>query len=68
MENLIRVQDMCKIYNPGENEVRALDHVNLEINRGEFVAIIGHSGSGKSTLMNMLGCLDVPTSGIIIFL
>ena len=63
MENLIRVQDMCKIYNPGENEVRALDDVNLEINRGEFVAIIGHSGSGKSTLMNMLGCLDVPTSG-----
>lgn len=63
MEKLIKVQDMCKIYNPGENEVRALDHVNLEINRGEFVAIIGHSGSGKSTLMNMLGCLDVPTSG-----
>ena len=63
MEKLIRVQDMCKIYNPGENEVRALDHVHLEINRGEFVAIIGHSGSGKSTLMNMLGCLDVPTSG-----
>lgn len=63
MDNLIKVQDMCKIYNPGENEVRALDHVNLEIQRGEFVAIIGHSGSGKSTLMNMLGCLDVPTSG-----
>lgn len=63
MEKLIKVQDMCKIYNPGENEVRALDHVNLEINRGEFVAIIGHSGSGKSTLMNMLGCLDVPTFG-----
>lgn len=63
MEALIKVRDMCKIYNPGENEVRALDHVNLEIQKGEFVAIIGHSGSGKSTLMNMLGCLDVPTSG-----
>ena len=60
---LITIKDMCKIYNPGENEVRALDHVNLTIDRGEYVAIIGHSGSGKSTLMNMLGCLDVPTSG-----
>ena len=63
MEELIEIRDMCKIYNPGENEVRALDHVNLKINRNEFVAIIGQSGSGKSTLMNMLGCLDVPTSG-----
>lgn len=63
METLVEVQDMCKIYNPGENEVRALDHVSLKINKGEFVGIIGHSGSGKSTLMNMLGCLDVPTSG-----
>ena len=60
---LITIKDMCKSYNPGENEVRALDHVNLTIDRGEYVAIIGHSGSGKSTLMNMLGCLDVPTSG-----
>ena len=62
-DTLIRVEDLCKIYNPGENEVRALDHVNLEIKKGEFVAIIGQSGSGKSTFMNMLGCLDVPTSG-----
>lgn len=62
-DTLIRVEDLCKIYNPGENEVRALDHVNLEIKKGEFAAIIGQSGSGKSTFMNMLGCLDVPTSG-----
>lgn len=63
MEPLIKVENIHKIYNPGENEVRALDGIDLEIQRGEFVAIIGHSGSGKSTLMNMLGCLDVPTSG-----
>ena len=63
MEELIEIRDMCKIYNPGENEVRALDHVDLKINKNEFVASIGQSGSGKSTLMNMLGCLDVPTSG-----
>ena len=60
---LIKVEDLCKVYNPGENEVHALDHVNLEIQTGEFVAIIGQSGSGKSTFMKMLGCLDVPTSG-----
>ena len=63
MDELIEIRNMCKIYNPGENEVRALDHVDLQIDRHEFVAIIGQSGSGKSTLMNMLGCLDVPTSG-----
>ena len=63
MSALVEIKDVCKIYNPGENEVRALDHVSLTIDEQEFVAIIGHSGSGKSTLMNMLGCLDVPTSG-----
>ena len=63
MEPLIRVKNMYKIYNPGENEVRALDDVSLEINQGEFIAIVGHSGSGKSTFMNMLGCLDTPDSG-----
>ena len=62
-DTLIKVEDLCKIYNPGENEVWALDHVSLEIKKGELVAIIGQSGSGKSTFMNMLGCLDVPTSG-----
>ena len=66
MGELIEIRDMCKIYNPGENEVRALDHVDLRIDKNEFVAIIGQSGSGKSTLMNMLGCLDVPTSGTYI--
>ena len=54
---------MYKIYNPGENEVRALDGISLTIERGEFVAIVGQSGSGKSTLMNMLGLLDVASSG-----
>ena len=63
MGTLVEIRDICKVYNPGENEVKALDHVSLTIGEGEFVAIIGHSGSGKSTLMNMLGCLDVPTSG-----
>ncbi|MCL2532371.1 MAG: ABC transporter ATP-binding protein [Oscillospiraceae bacterium] len=60
---LIDIRDIYKIYNPGENEVRALDGVSLTIDHGEFVAIVGSSGSGKSTLMNMLGLLDVSTSG-----
>ena len=63
MQPLIQVQDVCKIYNFGDNEVRALDGLTLDIGVGEFVSIIGCSGSGKSTLMNMLGCLDTPTSG-----
>ena len=63
MGALIHIENMKKIYNPGENEVRALDGIDLDIERGDLVAIVGHSGSGKSTLMNMLGCLDTPTSG-----
>lgn len=66
MSPLIELKNAYKIYNPGENEVRALDGVNLKIDRGDFVAIVGHSGSGKSTLMNMLGLLDVVTSGTYI--
>ncbi|MCL2513753.1 MAG: ABC transporter ATP-binding protein [Oscillospiraceae bacterium] len=60
---LIKLRDIYKIYNPGENEVRALDGVSLDVESGDFVAVVGQSGSGKSTLMNMLGLLDVPTSG-----
>lgn len=60
---LIEIKDMHKIYEMGSEKVFALDGVNLTINEKEFVAIIGPSGSGKSTLMNMIGCLDTPTSG-----
>lgn len=60
---MIELRNLYKIYGSGENEVRALDGINLTINKGEFVAIVGQSGSGKSTCMNIIGCLDVPTSG-----
>lgn len=63
MEYLIDVKRLYKIYKQGANEVRALNDVSLKIARGEMVAVVGSSGSGKSTLMNILGCLDTPTSG-----
>ena len=64
---LIEFRAVTKIYGSGEAEVRALDGADFAIARGEFVAIMGPSGSGKSTAMNILGCLDVPTSGDYLF-
>ena len=63
MSELIRVKELCKTYRMGDVEVPALRGVNLVIKQGEFVAVMGSSGSGKSTFMNILGCLDRPTSG-----
>jgi len=60
---LIEFRDIYKIYQMGDTEVRAIDGINMKIEAGEFVAIVGQSGSGKSTCMNIIGCLDVPTKG-----
>ena len=61
--SLIELKDIYKIYSDGDSEIRALDGVSLTVEKGEFVAIVGSSGSGKSTCMNIIGCLDIPTSG-----
>ena len=60
---MIDLKDIYKIYIDGDSEIHALDGISLHIDEGEFVAIVGQSGSGKSTCMNIIGCLDVPTSG-----
>lgn len=65
--NIINIEHIAKIYQVGSEEVHALRDVSLDINKGEYVAIMGPSGSGKSTLMNILGCLDTPTKGIYNF-
>ncbi len=66
MESAIKMKNICKIYDFGENEVVALSQINLDIKKGEFISIIGPSGSGKSTLMNIMGCLDSATKGLFL--
>ena len=63
--DFLRIEDLCKVYGKGENQVAALDHVSLTLEKGEFTAIVGSSGSGKSTLLHAIAGVDVPTSGKI---
>ncbi len=65
MSAILQTKDLCKYYGSGDNQVKAVDHMNLEIEQGEFVAVVGKSGSGKSTLLHMLGGLDTPTAGSV---
>ena len=64
--NILETRGLTKLYGSGETQVRALDGIDLTVERGEFVAVVGSSGSGKSTFLNMVGGLDVPTSGEVI--
>ena len=67
MQAVMELKDVSKAYVQGGQQIKALDHVTLTVERGEFLAVVGRSGSGKSTLMNMLGCLDTPTQGSYVF-
>ena len=64
--NLLEVRNICKTYGSGETSVKALKDVSFSVPRGEYVAVVGESGSGKSTLLNMIGALDIPTSGKVL--
>ena len=65
MSVILETKQLCKFYGTGENQVKAVNHVNIQIQQGEFIAIVGKSGSGKSTLLHMLGGLDTPTKGSV---
>ena len=65
MSVILETKQLCKFYGAGENQVKAVNQVDIQIEQGEFVAIVGKSGSGKSTLLHMLGGLDIPTKGSV---
>lgn len=66
METVLQTKQLCKYYGKGENLVKAVDHIDLEVYQGEFLTVVGKSGSGKSTLLHLLGALDTPTSGEVL--